>query len=108
MDKDIGTKTIRFGKVCRWIGIGGMAISVCSILVLALVTILIVVNSGMKFTYIAGIAIITAILGIALIPFYFIGNHYVCIGKIEVNTRKLLESHLELCDLLKEKKKNNL
>ena len=29
-------------------------------------------------------------IGIALIPLYFVGYHFICTGKIEINTRALL------------------
>ena len=90
MNKQIGENTMSFGEKCKLAGKIGF-------LIVALVG---GSSAIIVFMLIAGIFMG---IGIALIPLYFVGYHFICTGKIEINTRALLGN----VEIVNEKEVNN-
>lgn len=90
MNKQIGENTMSFGEKCKLAGkIGFFTALISFVLFLVFLIVALVGGSSaiVAFVLIAGIFMG---VGIALIPLYFVGYHFVCTGKIEINTRALL------------------
>lgn len=85
--KNIGESTIKLGEKCKYAGKIGAIVALASFC-MDVILIIIALGSGISLGSIIAIIIFSAFLaiGVILISFYFLGWHFICLGKIEINT----------------------
>ncbi len=90
MNKQIGENTMSFGKKCKLAGKIGFFTALISFVFFLMFLIVALVSGSSAIIVFMLIAGIFMGISIALIPLYFVGYHFICTGKIEINTRALL------------------
>lgn len=93
----MGEATMTFGKKCKIVGKVGFGMLTIGILMMIISFLIWLLFNAASLFFIL-VIICSLIMGIGLImfPFFFIGQHFLCLGRIEMNTRLMFENQEKL------------